>query len=228
MMKATKIEGANSGDRSRVLIVEDHPLMRRGMMQLIEREPDIEVAGEAANAGDALRFLSRHTVDLVIVDIGLDEGDGLDLIKQIKARGDDVKILVASVHDESLYAQRALQAGAQGYISKSHSSDAFIEAMRQVMAGKIYLSPYMTERMLHRVVDGGDNLSHSPIETLSDRELEVFRLIGEGLSTRVIAEKLFLSTKTIETYREHIKRKLNLKNSVEVIRHAVQWVIEEA
>ncbi len=164
--------------------------------------------------------------NLAIVDLTLQEGDGIELIKSIKAWDEPVKMLVSSMHDEFLYAERALRAGASGYIHKAASRDQLIGAIRTVLKGKIYLSDSISSRLLQRVVDKKDNADRSPVEKLSDRELAVFEMIGQGLSTSQIAEKLHLSVKTIQTYREHIKTKLNLSKSSELVRHAVRWQFE--
>jgi DNA-binding NarL/FixJ family response regulator len=176
----------------------------------------------------AIRVIHEVRPDLVIVDMTLKNGSGLELIKEVKAMYPDVRMLVASMHDETLFAERALRAGAMGYVNKQEATRQLTKAIHQVMKDKIFLSEAMTDRMLCRSV-GSDNYSDkSPIETLSDRELEVFELIGQGETTRNIAEKLHLSPKTVETYRENIKDKLNLENATELTRHAVQWVLENS
>ena len=162
---------------------------------------------------------------VVIVDISLKSGHGIDLIEQIKAKDEHIRMLVSSIHDECLFAERALRAGAMGYINKQEATEKVIDAIRQVIRGDIYLSPRMSNRLLHTVV-GGDRLEQNPIEGLSNRELEVFEMIGQGLTTKQIAGKLHLSPKTIETHREKIKMKLNLANSTELSHRAVQWVLE--
>jgi DNA-binding NarL/FixJ family response regulator len=211
--------------RARILIVDDHPIVRRGLRQLIGSEPDLEVCGEAADAPDAMQKVVETHPDLVIVDISLQSGNGIELIKQIKAYDARIKMLVSSMHEESLYAERSLRAGAMGYVNKEAAPESLIEAIRQVLKGGVYLSGGMTDRLLRRVVTGEDVQRYS-VENLSDRELEVFELIGAGLATRQIAEKLHLSIKTIETHRENIKAKLALANSSELARRAVQWVLE--
>ena len=210
----------------RILVVDDHPIVRRGLRELVDGEPDLEVCGEAAGAAEALRELETARPDVVVVDLTLKSGHGLELIQQIKARDQRVKMLVSSMHDESLFAERALRAGASGYISKQESPEKIIDAMRQVLQGGVYLSSRMANRLLHRITTG-EQLAKTPIESLSDRELQVFEMIGQGLSTKQIARKLQLSHKTIETHREKIKAKLDLKNSTELSRHATQWVLED-
>lgn len=211
----------------RVLLVDDHPVMRRGLKQVINAEEDLEVCGEAGDLIEAVQQVASLTPDLVVIDISLgDGGNGIELIKEIKAQFPEMGMLVASMHDESLFAERVLRAGARGYISKDEPAEALIKALRNVLAGQIALSPGMTERLLFQMATNGKEPSRSPIEKLSDRELEVFEMIGHGLSTKQIAAKLELSPKTIETYREHIKTKLNLDHGSELSRHAVQWVLQ--
>jgi DNA-binding NarL/FixJ family response regulator len=211
--------------RRRVLIVDDHPLVRKGLAGLIAEDPSLEVCGEASDAAEALAQLEATRPHVVIVDISLRSGHGLELIEQIKARHDHVKMLVSSVFDESLYAERALRAGAVGYVNKQEAAEKVIEAIHRVLDGKIYLSPAMSNELLHTMV-AGEPLGVDPIRSLSNRELEVFGLIGEGLTTKEIARKLGLSPKTIETHREKIKSKLNLANSSELARRAIHWVME--
>ena len=214
--------------RMRVLIVDDHALVRRGLAELIEREPDLEVCGEAVDADEAMQQVEAVRPDLVIIDLSLKSGHGINLIKQIRTNHKNVKMLVSSMHDESLFAERAVRAGALGYISKDQPTETVLQAIRQVLRGQLYLSSQMTSNLLGRAVDGKEIAERSPLECLSDRELEVFQRIGQGQTTRQIAADLDLSVKTIETYREHIKKKLNLKNSAELNRHAVQWVLENS
>jgi DNA-binding NarL/FixJ family response regulator len=210
----------------RVVIVDDHPIVRHGLTQLIQTEADLEVVGEAAEAGEAMQLVEATNPDLVVLDISLRGTNGIELIKQIRARNSTIKLLVSSMHDESLYAERALRAGAMGYIKKEVVTDQIIAAIRTLLGGKIYLSDHITDRILHRVVAGQEELGGSMVDGLSDRELEVFELIGQGLGTRQIAKQLHLSVKTIETYREHIKAKLNIHTASELAQHAVQWALE--
>lgn len=215
-----------STKKTTVLIVDDHPIVRHGLAQLIDRSPTLQMCGEAASASEALHLCRENEPDVAVIDISLDGGNGLELIKQIKAQGVDTKMLVSSMHDELLYAERALRAGAMGYINKIEGTEKIIEAIHQILEGRIYLSGPMTERVLQRMMRTDTDATESPIESLSDRELEVFEMIGQGLTTRQIAKKLHLSPKTIETHREHIKTKLNLQNNNELVRQAVQWVLE--
>ena len=210
---------------AKILIVDDHPVVREGLAVRIARQPDLEVCGEAEDVAEALRQVSVANPDLVIVDISLKEGSGIELIKEIRARDRRIKMLVVSMYDESLYAERALGAGALGYINKQEAATKVIDAIHQVLGGEIYLSAGMTDRILHRAVDGRQP-ERSSIESLTDRELEIFRYIGLGLTIRQIAEKIHRSVKTVEAHRDHIKTKLNLKNSTELIRSAVHWVLE--
>lgn len=207
-------------DAARVLIVDDHPIVRRGLAQLIEQEPDLEVCGEAADAETAVTAMEKLDPDIALVDLMLKGASGTDLIKNLKARWANTPILVLSMHDEAVYAERALRAGAHGYIMKEEATGQVLTALRKVLGGDVYVSERMVSHLLRRMVGGtqGDGL-----ESLSDRELEVFQWIGRGLSVTEIAERLSVSPKTIETYRAHIKDKLNLASSAEVMRLAVQW-----
>jgi DNA-binding NarL/FixJ family response regulator len=211
--------------KRRILIVDDHPIVRRGLAQLVEHKPDIEVCGGADSASDALRQVEELRPDLVVIDISLKDSNGIELITQIKNRYDDVRMLVWSMFDEKVFAERALRAGAMGYINKQESIENVIEAIRQVLRGEMCLSPQMTNLLLSRV-GAGEPLEQDPIQRLTNRELEVFQMIGQGTTTQRIARELDLSPKTVEYYREQIKTKLNLKNAAELSRSAVQWVLE--
>ena len=211
---------------ARIFIVDDHPLVRSGFHQLIAGEPDLSVCCEAGSVAEALEQLTVHEPDLAIVDISLPDGNGLDLIKRMRARAPHMGVLVASMHDEDLLAERALRAGAMGYINKQEAAEQVIGAIRQILKGRIYVSEAVAERLLRSVADHGGDVQHSPVEFLSDRELEVFDLIGRGLGTGDIAERLHLSVKTIETYRANIKKKLRLKTAAELSRSAIQWSLE--
>jgi DNA-binding NarL/FixJ family response regulator len=212
--------------RAKILIVDDHPVVREGLAVRIAGQPDLEVCGEASEVAEALDRVETTAPDLVIVDLSLKGGHGIELIKQIRARYDRVKMLVASMHDEKVYAERALNAGAMGYINKQELPDRVLDAIRQVLLGKIYLSTPMTERVLRRLAVAPGQAGVSPVTSLSDRELEVFELIGRGLKTAQIASRLHLSVKTIETHREKIKAKLNVETGTELGYLAVQWVLE--
>ena len=214
--------------RARILIVDDHPAVREALASRIGRQPDLEVCGEAADMSEALRLVADTQPDLAVVDISLKTGNGIDLIKRIKDRNDSVRMLVWSMHSESLYAERALRAGALGYINKDQATDKIVEAIRRVLDGKVYLSDAMAEKMLHRAVGGGrEKVTRSPLDALADRELEVFRLIGQGVKTAEIAERLHLSVKTVETYRDRIRQKLDLSDGTELAHRAMQWTLEE-
>lgn len=207
-----------------VLIIDDHPIVRRGLLQTIDPEPDLHVVGQVESAAAAIDAVGDHDVDVAIVDLTLSDAGGTELIKQLKAINKELLILVFSMHDELLYAERALRAGARGYIMKQEGTDRIIDAIRLLLKGEVYLSEQMTHRMLGRMLGTKADEGQSPLAALSDRELEVFELLGGGHSTRDVAELLCVSVKTIESHRENIKRKLNLKSSAEMIRVATQWV----
>lgn len=211
----------------RVLLVEDHPIMRSGLNQLIAEEPDLTVCGEAEDAHGALEAIEKMKPDIALVDISLKESNGIELIKDIKIRWPKLAVLVLSMHDESFYAERALRAGARGYVCKSEVSTTVIQGIRRVLNGDVYISDRIGSKMLRNLVSSGADTGVYPIDKLSDREFEVFELIGQGLQTREVADKLHLSVKTIEAHREHIKRKLNLDSANAVLRYAVQWVQSE-
>jgi DNA-binding NarL/FixJ family response regulator len=218
---------SKASNRARVLIVDDHPAVREALALRIGRQQDLEVCGEAADLSEALRLVADIRPDVAVVDLSLKSGDGLDLIKRIRDRNDAVRILVWSMHSESLYAERALRAGALGYVNKDQATDRIVEAIRRVLEGKVFLSEAMTERLLHRAVGAGRaEAARSPAESLADRELEVFRLIGEGVKTADIAKRLHLSIKTVETYRDRIRRKLDLRDGMELAHYATRWAAE--
>ena len=210
--------------RQRLVLIDDHAVMRLGLAQLINDQPDLQVCGEAANANEATALIARLNPDLIIVDITLTQGtDGIDLIKMVRNSTPDLPILVPSMHDETIYAERVLRAGAKGYITKQEAPESILAAIRKVLGGEIYLSDRIASRMLNIATGNRKNNHQTSLDRLSDRELQVFRLIAEGLSVRQIAEKLELSVKTIETHREHIKEKLNLESSTQLLRYAVQY-----
>jgi len=190
----------------------------------LESEADIRVAAQAASAEDGLGIIEAEDPDLVVVDISLPGMSGIELVKQVQAIRPEMKTLVVSRHDEALYAERAIRAGAKGYVMKLEAPDVMIKAVRRVMNGGIYVSEKVNERLLMGMVSGNELLSQSPLDVLSDRELEVFELTGKGFGTREIAERLHLLVKTVESYRARIKTKLNLSNAAELMQHAVQWV----
>lgn len=207
----------------RVLIVDDHPIVRNGLGQLIGQEDDLTVCGEASDAIEALECARALKPDLVLVDISLGGSNGIELTKTMRERCPDVAVLVLSMHDESLYAERALRAGAKGYVMKQEAAETVLKAIRKVLQGGLYVSESVAARLLQEFVEGSSEPSRGGVEALSDRELEVFELIGGGIATRDIATKLRLSVKTIETHRAHIKQKLNLKSGTELLHHAVHW-----
>jgi DNA-binding NarL/FixJ family response regulator len=211
-------------NRMKVLLVDDHPIVRQGLAQLIQHEPDLVTCGEAESASEALDALAVTKPDIAIVDISLKKSSGLDLIKDMKQRSSRVPVLVLSMHDETLYAERALRAGARGYVMKQEAAQTVINAIHRVLSGHVYVSEKMAARMLDRVVGQKHEDVESPIDLLSDRELEVFRLIGEGCSTRQISQRLHVAVKTVETHRAHIKDKLKLGSASELVHQAILWV----
>lgn len=210
----------------RILLVDDHSLVREGLVKLINAQADLEVCGEAADAGTALRLVRKHKPDLMIVDLMLRDGSGAELVKQVAALDSSVKMLVCSMHDEALFSERVLASGAMGYVSKQEPSRVVLEAIRRVLSGRIYTSEEVAERVLLRASGKAGKGDGSSVDALSDRELEVLGLLGHGLDTKAIAERLQLSTKTIDTYREHIKTKLSLKNANELLRFAFAWSLD--
>jgi DNA-binding NarL/FixJ family response regulator len=213
--------------RARVLIVDDHPAVREALTIRISQASDLEVCGEAADIGGALQLVVEKKPNVAIIDIALKTGDGIDLIKRIKARDEGVRMIVWSMYGENVYAERALHAGANGYITKEQATDRIIEAIRQVLANKVYLSAAMTEKLLRRSVgQGKKRQSQATLDALSDRELEVFRLIGHGVKTSGIALQLHLSVRTVWTYRDRIREKLDLSDGAELVRHATRWILE--
>ena len=210
--------------RTKVFLVDDHPLVREWLTQLIHRENDLEVCGEAEDVPDAVARIEQTRPDIVIADISLKKTHGLELVKDLQSRLPSLPVLILSMHDESLYAERVLRAGAKGYITKQEATKKILFAIRQVLSGQIYVSEAMATRMLHKLVLGRQQEHSSPIERLTDRELEVFQLIGKGEGTRRIAEELHLGIKTVESYRARIKEKLKLTDGTQLLQQAIQWV----
>jgi DNA-binding NarL/FixJ family response regulator len=218
----------NRKPKIKVLLVDDHPILRAGLGKLINQEADMMICGEAEDGATAFDLAGTLNPDIAVIDISLKGSNGIELVKNLKARYPELPTLVLSMHDESLYAERALRAGSLGYIMKEEAIEQVLVAIRKVLQGEIFLSEKMKSKMLQQMASGKGKVISSPIEQLTDRELEVFRLIGEGCSTRQIAGQLHLSVRTVEAYREYIKSKLNLKNATELVQHAFHWVHHEA
>jgi DNA-binding NarL/FixJ family response regulator len=212
--------------RIRVLLVDDHELLRDGARTLIQSEPQLEVCAEAADEADARAMVRQHEPDMVIVDLTLQNGNGLELVKWLHKHRPETHVIVLSMHDEKIYGERVLRAGAKGYVNKHVASRTILEAIRRVLGGGLYFSEELTRRVMQRSMASGPQPVSSPMDILSDRELEVFRLIGKGKTSRQIAEELKLAASTVETYRERLKTKLNLSNSAELAQHATMWVVE--
>lgn len=213
--------------KKRVFLVDDHPLMRQGIAQLINEQPDMTVCGEAEDASSGLKGIEQMHPDAAIIDISLRGTNGIELIKNVKALYRFLPILVLSMHDENVYAQRVLRAGALGYVMKQDAAERVVEALRRTLGGEIYVSEKVGSQMLHQAISGRGKPETSPIDRLSDRELEVIQAIGRGKATREIAEELKVSVKTIESHRAHIKDKLGLRNASELVKFSVQWVENE-
>lgn len=222
---ATKPQFASAAKKCRVLLVDDHPIVRQGLALLIDREPDLAVCGEAGGANSIFHAITTLRPDMVILDISLSGPDGLDVLKEIRMKTSTLPVLILSMHDESIYAERAMRAGANGYIMKQEATEKVLVAIRRILQGDVYLSDRLTSTMLQQYMRGDSNAKKSPLVNLTDRELEVFRLIGEGHGTRQIAEELHLSVKTIESYQAHIKEKLALRNARELVQHAIEWTV---
>lgn len=205
-----------------VLIVDDHPIVREGLSQLINAENDLEVCGDAANVQEALETLEHSEPDIVILDLSLPDRDGLELLREIRNETSHLPVLVLSMHDEAMYAERLLSAGANGYIMKQAAADQLLTALRRVLAGGVYVSERLGSSMIDRISSGGAGQSANPIERLSNRELQVLNLIGQGRTTREVAETLNLSVKTVESHRQRIKKKLNLQTSAQLTQFAVR------
>lgn len=230
MTPAEPAEPAETAEKQKfkIILVEDHPIVRQGLAQLINHQPGLSVIGEADNAARALELIRASKSDLVILDVSLPKTNGLELIKQIKCEKPHLPMLVISMHDETLYGERALRAGARGYVMKKEPSEKMLLAINRVLKGEIYVSDRMKQKMLHHLISKqAPAEDSSPLDHLSDRELEVFQLLGNGFATRQIAEQLHLSVKTIESYRENLKLKLNLESGAGLIQHAVQWMKSE-
>lgn len=214
----------DNGYKKRIIIVDDHPIMQKGLSTILEAEHGFEVVQQFGNAEEVLKLYDDLTVDLAVIDISLPGMSGLELVKHLATRDPDLRILVVSRHDESLYAERVIRAGAKGYVMKLEAGEQLIKAIKKVLRGGIYVSEEVSEKLLMGMALGHKEINNSPIDQLSDRELEVFEFTGKGNTTREIAEKLHLSVKTVESYRARIKSKLNLDNATELMMHAVKWV----
>lgn len=226
MAKALPKSHPRDDRRIRVAIVDDHPVVRYGLRQRLSLEADMEVCGDASSAAEAHALIAAQHPDVALVDLSLGDGDGLDLIKDLYGRANAVKVLVVSGHDESTYVERCLRAGAHGYLHKNEAIDCLVDAIRTVSAGRPYVSDGLASTLLRKMVGGSPVESTSPTDDLSDRQLQVFEWIGRGLTIPQIGEKLFLSPKTIQTYREQLKRKFNVNTSAQLARLAHQWVLE--
>jgi DNA-binding NarL/FixJ family response regulator len=209
--------------KSKILLVDDHPLVREWLANLINEQSDLHVCGEASNAPQAFELIGTCKPDIVIVDISLEGGSGIELIKSIKATNPGVAMIVLSMHDESLYAERALRAGARGYIMKREATKKILQAIRSVLEGKLYISDKISDAMAEKFVEGRPATISSPTEQLSDRELEIFQLLGHGRNTRQIADHLHIGFKTVQTYCARIKEKLELDNATQLLHEAIRW-----
>jgi len=216
--------------KTRIVLVDDHPMLIRGIADLINGEADLEVVGEASTFQEAMALVGKLKPGLIVVDVSLDGNNGIELMKNLSGREGSPPILAYSMHDESIYAERALRAGAKGYVMKQAEPEVLLTAIHQILKGKIFLSEQMSERLLGKLVGAGSTTTTTawPIDKLSDRELEVLQLLGQGMGTSQIADKLCLSVKTIETYREHLKQKLNLANGQELLRYAIEWSLNSS
>jgi len=223
MSTANPLHTAFPDGQTRILVVDDHPLMRQGIRDRINRETDLTVCAEAANAAQALDAIAKHRPDVVVVDITLGGKNGIELIKDLKVREPKTPVIVLSMHDESLYAERALWAGARGYVMKQENTDILVQAIRRVRSGQIFVSDRISEKIVGRVAGHRNGDTPSPLAELSDRELEVFLLMADGYTAREMASKLHLSPKTVLTHRENIKRKLALPNVTALTRYAIHW-----
>src|ERR1700731_1774311 len=225
MLLPNRFQSAIQTGKTKVFLVDDHPIVRQGLGLLINREPDLVVCGEAEDAPSALQRMASAQPDLMVIDISLDGPDGLELLKTIRLKEPILPVLILSMHEESIYAERSLRAGANGYIMKQEATERVLVAIRRILEGKVYLSERLTNKMLEQFVHGASK--NDPLMTLSDRELEVYRLIGAGHGTRQIADELHVSVKTVESYQAHIKEKLSLRNARELVQHAIESSLSE-
>jgi len=223
-LTARKLLPGRNPKKRKVLLVDDHPMMRQGLAHVVNQQRDLMVCGEAGDADEAMQCIASSKPDLAVLDISLEGKSGLELMKDIQALHPEVPVLVMSMHDESLHAERALRAGARGYVMKKAGAEAVLQAIRQVLSGKVYVSEKMSSQILCSFASVRSGKQPSPIETLTDREFEVFQLMGEGCITREIAERLHISPKTVGAHRQHLKEKLKLPTFTSLIHHAVRWV----
>lgn len=223
MSKVPPSHGQAASRKTRVIVVDDHPLVRGAIRHLLEGQTGFELCGESDNAAEAIGLVRQHKPQIAIVDITLTDTSGIELVKDIRAISPITRVIVASMHRETLYAERALRAGAMAYWSKESTCEQLMVALRQVAAGQVYVSPEQSSRIVSRMTQATANATNDPVDSLTDRELEVFQMIGAGLRTRDIADRLCLSIKTIETYRQNIKEKLDLQHATELVQRAVHW-----
>jgi len=210
----------------RIYLVDDHPVFRLGLAGLLRAEPNMQLEGETESGRQALEEIPSKKIDIVVLDLSLQDMSGLDLIRELRREKNDFSILVLSMHDEDVFAERALKLGADGYLMKNTAPVDILHAIRQIARKEVALSKRQSDLMLKRILGRGSHNGDSPLQSLSDRELEVFELVGHGKSTRIVAEKLFISVKTVETHQAHIKRKLGLSNHAELMRSAFAWINE--
>jgi DNA-binding NarL/FixJ family response regulator len=211
-------------NRTRIFLVEDHPIFRKGLAEILNSQKNLTVCGEAEDAVEALEGIRREEPNFMIIDVSLKNSSGIELIKDIRLRYPDMMILTLSMHDEAIYAERALRAGAKGYLMKQEAPETVVRAVNHILSGNIFVSDRIATRMFNKLIEGQTHVEHAPVDLLTDRELEVFQLIGRGLGTRQIAQKLHVSVKTVENHRAHIKEKLNLGTAIELVQHATLWV----
>jgi DNA-binding NarL/FixJ family response regulator len=226
-MNASHNQTNSTTRKKTVFLVDDHPIVRQGLTLLINQEPDLAVCGQAEEMYAALQAIQTSRPDIMIVDISLNGPDGLELLKNIRTKHSGMPVLILSMHDETIYAERALRAGANGYIMKQEATEKVLIALRRILAGEIYVSDRVGSHILQHYIRGASLSAQSSVAELTDRELEVFRLIGGGHGTRQIAEELHLSIKTVESYQAHIKEKLSLRSARELVQHAIQWTVSE-
>ena len=226
---AMKVQAAAAAQtkKRKVFLVDDHPIVREGLGLLINGEADLMVCGESDGGTAILQTIGQLRPDIVVLDISLNGPDGIDLLKMLRITDPGLPVLILSMHDESTYAERTLRAGGNGYIMKQEATEKVLTAIRRILRGEVYLSERLANRMLQHFVCGGAPSKDSPLANLSDRELEVFRLIGEGHGTRQIADELNVSVKTVESYQAHLKEKLSLRNARELVQHAIEWSMSE-